>query len=496
MNHRKTQGCVLLLLVLGIATGTAAASQPSRALPRTVTTSKLVVAPNGSGEAEVVEIDASVVSSLMSLTAESSLAVADWPVAPGVYQEIELTRFDVYAPDARVVRIERGKAVDLPRSRHLFFHGRSVDDPETRLMISLDPDTRELAGVTYSREGQHELKRWGKSSSGSYIVAAPAAFQDKAMKTPSWSCGQELNPLSVKGLTTSTFTGGATPVPDAAAVASLETATIAVDTDNEFMSIKFGNSTTAATNYIATLFAKMTVMYERDLQVRLLQGFTILRPSTSPDPYSQGPGSGLCSACANGNQLNEFASYWSGGCGGACTSASRAAAVLLSGKSPDHFTASGIASLDVLCSTSSAYSFNQVFLFNVDIPGADTSTNDVMIVGHEIGHNFGSPHTHCYSPPIDTCYNGEACYTGGTSCPVPQTINGLTSITGTLMSYCQLLGGCGSSPVFHPRTVSLLAPKIQAKVGQCIFPLGPPNTLFNDGFETGSVPGLWNGKTP
>jgi hypothetical protein len=494
MNERKAHGCVLLLLALAVPAG-AAAPQPARALPRAITTGRMVAAPNGSGEeAEAVEIDSSVVPSLMNLDAESSLAVVDWPVSPGVHQEIELTRFDVYAPDARIVRIEGGRAVDLPRSRHLFFHGRSVEDPETRLMVSLDPDTRELAGVTYSREGQHELKRWGKSASASYIVAAPAAFQDKAMKTPSWSCGQELDPISAKGLETSTFTTGAAPVAGAKA-ASLETATIAVDTDNEFMSVKFGNSTTAATNYIASLFAKMTVMYERDLQVRLLQGFTILRPSTSADPYVQGPGNGLCTSCANGNQLNEFTNYWSGGCGGACTAVSRAATILLSGKSPDHFTASGIAWLDTLCSTSSAYSFNQVFLFNVDV-GVDTSTNDVMIVGHEIGHNFGSPHTHCYSPPIDTCYNGEACYTGGTSCPVPQTINGLTNITGTLMSYCQLLGGCGSSPVFHPRTVSLLAPKIQAKVGQCIFPLGPPNTLFNDGFEAGSVPGLWNGKTP
>ena len=80
------------------------------------------------------------------------------------------------------------------------------------------------------------------------------------------------------------------------------------------MQLKFGDNATAATDYIASLFALMNVMYERDVQVRLLQGFTILRPSTTPDPYVQSS-----PAAANGNSLNEFTSYWSAGCGGACS---------------------------------------------------------------------------------------------------------------------------------------------------------------------------------
>lgn len=351
-------------------------------------------------------------------------------------------------------------------------------------MVSVDPDTRELTGVTYSQQGQHELRQ---GASGSYLVAAAEAFLDPAVK-PSWSCAQSLaNPLSAQGLTASLPSASTSPL--AGVIASLETATIAVDTDNELMSLKFSNDTAAATTYIASLFAKMNVMYERDLQVRLLQGFTIFRPSTTTDPYVQLPGSG---AVVTNGELNEFANYWNGGCGGACTGVSRASAVMLSGKSPVTNEASGLASVDTLCNTSSAYAFNQVFLFT-----QDTSTLDVMIVGHEIGHNFGSPHTHCYSPPIDMCFNTEpGCYSGPTSCPAATTIGGLPSITGTLMSYCQLLGGCSSSPVFHPRTVSLLAPKIQARIGSCIFPLGQGVGIFSDGFEGGLLPGLWSGKTP
>ena len=107
-----------------------------------------------------------------------------------------------------------------------------------------------------------------------------------------------------------------------------------------------------------------------------------------------------------------------------------------------------------------------------------TASSDLLVVAHEVGHNFGSQHTHCYlSPtPIDMCYSGESgCYSGPTSCPAPQTINGVTNVRGTLMSYCHLLAGCSSSTVFHPRTVALLNPIVASKVGVCVSPVAGAN---------------------
>jgi cysteine-rich repeat protein len=55
----------------------------------------------------------------------------------------------------------------------------------------------------------------------------------------------------------------------------------------------------------------------------------------------------------------------------------------------------------------------------------------VLVTSHEMGHNLGSPHTHCYSPAVDKCYNHETgCYSG----PV-------VASRGTIMSYCHLLSG-------------------------------------------------------
>ncbi len=111
-----------------------------------------------------------------------------------------------------------------------------------------------------------------------------------------------------------------------------------------------------------------------------------------------------------------------------------------------------------LCSTTYGYSFNQLFKINY-------LTGDTLILGHEIGHNLGSPHTHCYpTPRPDQCYGSEAgCYSGPTSCPGQLVINGVTS-NGTLMSYCHLSELRDTTLVFHPQTVNnYIGPQLSSR---------------------------------
>lgn len=61
---------------------------------------------------------------------------------------------------------------------------------------------------------------------------------------------------------------------------------MAIDVDHELLVNRFGGvataNQTAATNWIADLFATMNVMYVRDLNVTLQQGTTKMRTGATP----------------------------------------------------------------------------------------------------------------------------------------------------------------------------------------------------------------------
>ncbi len=82
---------------------------------------------------------------------------------------------------------------------------------------------------------------------------------------------------------------------------------------------------------------------------------------------------------------------------------------------------------------------------------------DLEAVTHEIGHNFNSPHAHCYqgiageSRAIDNCFGIDVsqepgsytCFSGTGVLPGPNSLSGGVpgQGDGTVMSYCHLLGG-------------------------------------------------------
>lgn len=447
---------------------------PARPTVRAAAAGELIEAQGTSERAEIVTFGSDLVPALLEASADGSVRVADWPVSPDERADVVLRRRDVYAPGAKVIVVDGKGAREIQKSRLAFFSGVSESDPDLRVFAAVDPDTGSVNGFSQTREALHELHPLSdvpslRKAAGlrKHLVAPPEVFRAERGESGEFACGQSGAPLSF--LEESERIQQMAADQDsvfASAITSLHTATLAVDTDNEFMSIKFANNTTNASNYIASLIASMSVIYERDALVRLLQGTTILRVSTTPDPYTQ-----ATSGNASAAKLQEFSNIWNT----TYAATPRALAMMLSGKQPGG-GASGIAWVNTLCSKYYGTSFSQVYT-----TGTTPSSGDILVVAHELGHNFGSPHTHCYSTPVDNCFNSEGgCYAGTKSCPASQTINGVTSVTGTLMSYCHLSGlsGCTSKTVFHPRTIAeKLGPSIQTAAqgaSACIFPFVNP----------------------
>ncbi len=114
----------------------------------------------------------------------------------------------------------------------------------------------------------------------------------------------------------------------------------------------------------------------------------------------------------------------------------------------------GVAYLNSLCSNynNKAVSGN----LNSGVAGYPTYSWNVMVVCHELGHNFGSNHTHACvwngnNTAIDGCQNP-------TSCPdVPNPPNG-----GTIMSYCHLQSvGINLALGFGPQPGDLIYDRFQ-----------------------------------
>jgi hypothetical protein len=413
---------------------------------------KVVDLPGGRGEGELLRLDVRLVPALLALAPEESARVADWPVAPGVRRDVVLARHEVWAEGAKVFRADALGLTEIPRSPLVFFWGNDTANAGARVLVAVDPRSRALTALVHGPDGVEELARDPSDASGRHLLAAPVP-----PKGATWSCAQEDFPDTA--WLPGPPAGRAPAGRHALALGSLYKAVLAIDTDKEYLA-SFGNNTTNTTNYIATLVANINVMYERDLNLRLLVGTTILR--TGSDPWTV-TGSG-----ASGGQLSEFTNYWNTHYPKSTTP--RSFAALFSGKSTSGL--SGIAWVaNSVCGGGSDYSFDQIS------GNGSWAWGDTLIVGHEIGHNMGSPHTHCYADPApDRCWAGEPCYTGPTSCPVPQTINGVTSVKGTIMGYCHLLGGCSTSLVFHPSTISrYVGPVLDSGASSaCIAAVVPP----------------------
>lgn len=410
--------------------------------------------------------------------------LADAPLDATRTGGVRLKRIDVYAPAARVLVAGPDGLREVPRSDWLHFIADPDDPTAPLLALSFSADLKRATGMLISPDGSYDVAGGGDDTFALRVSRATDRAPDG--RELSFACGGSpaagVDPLGFP-VARASATSQETLAPNGAP--ATRAAVIAVDTDNELLLQKFSNNTANATNYIAALFVQMNLIYERDLDLVLQVGTTILRPSTTPDPFT------VLAFPANTAILTEFGTWWQNN----QAATPRVLAMMLSGKSTNDFSSSGIAWLltsGIYCNqrngSGGGYSFSEVFKFS-----GSTAASDTQVVAHELGHNFGVAHTHCTgaagnfntgTATLDQCYTGESglgCFAGPQVCP-------LTASARTLMSYCHLPspGGttCGAVTLaFHPVQITTLLARITTNLPTCITPVGPPTVLFANGFE-------------
>ena len=347
-------------------------------------------------------------AALAVLRAQERAVVRDFPLGGARAADLVLARFEPFAPGARAEIMEPGGARALTLPDQVYFRGTVAGEDDSHVLLIAA--RARVHGFVVSRG---EVFPFGPDGRGGHRSYALRDADPTRYPPPGDFCANDLAPEAVR--IPPAARALAAPPPAASTSGTLKLADVAIDTDQELRA-KFA-SDSAALGYLAALAAAATSIYERDLAVRLRFSYLRLWGAAPPDPWTATDPSGT---------LGELRTYWNNPANNMDTIAGpRTVVHFVSGKSVQ----GGIAYLDVLCDASYGYGVSQVYgSFDLSQP---SQIWDALVVTHELGHNFGTPHTHCYSPPLDRCFSGEAgCYTG----PV-------VASRGTIMSYCHLLAG-------------------------------------------------------
>lgn len=321
---------------------------------------------------------------------------------------LHLRRAPLFAPGTTL--LVDGEPRDLAAfTRDLvFLRGAAVGRPDSTAVLWLDTRSGEWQGALELAEGAYALRPSPGGSTASFAAGyrlEPAA-RESELPFPAPDA------LAPPRLLAAARRPRPAPAPVPAPGAEYE-AVVYVETDYEFF-ITFRSAEEALASIAATL-ATVSDLFQRQLGFTVAAGSVALYttaedPWQAPDPF--GVDEVLCEFGAVYQASRPLARY------------PRAAAVFFTGKHSNEI--GGVAWLSTLCSAGGGgggcpYGGYAVVrrLRNRLYTG---------VTAHELGHTFGSHHTHCYDPPIDVCHSGEGgCYEG----PESQPADG-----GSVMSYC------------------------------------------------------------
>ncbi len=353
------------------------------------------------------------------LRPEREAVIKGLPLSPTREIDLTLARFEVLTENALVLHHDGEQNNPVPRPDVQTWRGSVVGEPESYAYLALTPN----AAYGYvSTEGSVWVISSAFDANG---VAQTIVFPAERISDPVQAvcAGEVLVPdefVPVQGPARETYGPRSY---------SCRVYNIAVDTDREFTSNRFGGNENNAQAYALVLMGPTSEIYQRDMNLVLKVGF--LRTWGGTSPYD---------ASNTSTQLNQFRNYWISN----HTDTVRDTAHLLSARS----LGGGIAYKPGLCTNNYGYgvSANLNGTFPFPIRDNHSSNWDLMVVAHELGHNFSSGHTHdlgSYNPIIDGCGSEPR------DCTVAAQRNG------TIMSYCHTCSGgmANMKMTFGPRPI-------------------------------------------
>lgn len=360
----------------------------------------------------------------------------------------ELRRIAVTDAQTRFIVHTGDKTSDIAAPVRAHFSGQLAGEPGSSVFVSIDGDGAMRSII--DRGGDVFVNEIVPGAAKRPALALSRRIdQESDFSERTFSCGvtprflEESRTPAAMALRQIRKSAAAqlSPAPHIAAAPSVQhRADLIIETDYELFQ-KLGSSTSRVSAYVTDLFGYINTRYQSEAGARL----NILQVniySTAADPWTR---------TSSSDQLDDLMAYWNAA---PRSAQARHHVHLLSAKDGG----GGIAYTDTLDVPSYGYGVS------TGIEGSFSAANpqivwDAVEVAHEIGHAFGSDHTHEFDNPglgsaqggaIDCCYStstGSQCAMNnggaGRNGPLP----GIGSITGgvagqrtgTIMSYCHTM---------------------------------------------------------
>lgn len=354
------------------------------------------------------------------------ITLASFPLPNGALVDLELRAFSVFSENSIIVsksdagEVRRG----IPDVR--LYRGRIRGELASFAYIAVE--TEDLTGSVTYRGVEYSIstRLEGLPTVGDRVVNIFEATND--MKA--FDCGVEDDAIIddvLRGM----------PADVTALKAGMDTLKAKLAVEIDFTAFKHYGGVSQSENYVTSLMGYINAIYERDVAVTFEVSY--MRTWETEDPYSN---------ASDDAALNTFTNYWRDN----MDAVDRTLASLISRKpiSANGVT-QGLAWVNQLCSKTHGYAFVKLSSNNANYEG------HAGVWAHELGHNFGSPHTHSctWNPPIDSCYTAEP-MRNQAPCFGPNDIH-LILGGGELMSYCHMrFGNSNVTKEFRDRTGALV----------------------------------------